>query len=839
MSEKKLTPMMQQYMDIKSHFQDAILLFRLGDFYEAFFEDAKQISRVLQLVLTHRNGNDMAGIPHHALNNYLKKLVEAGLKVAICDQVEDPKQATGIVRREVTRVVTPGTVIEDSILQETTNSYMASVMASKDGFFCVLLDISTGGSMVFQRKQWQELEDIVKKFQTVQLLYPEGFEAEIAVHRLKKQFSDLYIEALPRWYYNYDEAVAQLERVFDVGDISFLELPSDACSLYGATLKYLDYQHMDAFDHLTRPVYMNDLQRLLIDNTTVENLDLIGDSRDKRSASLFNVIDRTVTSLGKRKLKEWMLSPLRNQEAIQSRLDHVRALFEDEWLRTSLEQALDEVYDIERILSRLSYRKASPADFVSLRSTLEKIPEIIQLLQDHPVFGDILNHLDPISKLKILLEQALYDEPDSQIGLGKTIKEGFDEELDEYREILTGSGKKLKELEAYERERTGISNLKIKQNKVFGYYIEVSKAHTSKIPDDYVRKQTLVSSERYVSDALKPIEEKLTMAAERVETLERQAFNQLMEQAIGFIPPLKENAFALACLDSYLSLAKLAVEKNYCEPTFNNNRILRIEEGRHPVVECFEENFIPNDIALDQNSSFIILTGPNMSGKSTYLRQTALTCLMAQMGSFIPAKTAQLPILDRIFTRIGARDDLSSGKSTFLVEMSETATILNNATEDSLVILDEVGRGTSTYDGISIAWVVSEYLHNKIGAYTIFATHYNELTELANLYDGMKNLCVKVLEENKEVIFLHKVEEGISSKSYGVEVAKIAGLPKEVVERAHEVLDTITNEKNLEGKIRVLGLKQMDEIKKKSRSTSRKNKRKTQQLSMFLRGDTD
>jgi DNA mismatch repair protein MutS len=329
------------------------------------------------------------------------------------------------------------------------------------------------------------------------------------------------------------------------------------------------------------------------------------------------------------------------------------------------------------------------------------------------------------------------------------------------------------------------------------------------------------------------------MAAERVETLERQAFNRLMEHSTGFIPQLKENAFALACLDSYLSMAKLAVEKNYCEPTFNNQRVLKIEGGRHPVVECFEENFIPNDISLDQRGSFIILTGPNMSGKSTYLRQTALTCLMAQMGSFIPAKSAQLPILDRIFTRIGARDDLSSGKSTFLVEMSETATILNNATEDSLVILDEVGRGTSTYDGISIAWVVSEYLHNTIGAYTIFATHYNELTELANLYDGMKNLCVKVLEENKEVIFLHKVEEGISSKSYGVEVAKIAGLPKEVVERAHEVLDTITDEKNLEGKIRVLGLKQMDEIKKKSRKSSKTKKRKTQQLSMFLRGDTD
>ncbi len=839
MSDKKLTPMMQQYMDIKSHYLDAILLFRLGDFYEAFFEDAKRISRVLQLVLTHRNGNDMAGIPHHALTNYLKKLVEAGFKVAICDQVEDPKQATGIVRREVTRVVTPGTVIEDSILQETTNSYMASAMQSGNAYFCVLLDISTGGSMVFQRKSWAEIEDIVKKFGTVQLLYPEGFEDEHAIRQLKKQLRGLYTEPLPKWYYNHDEAVNQLKRVFEVGDITFLELPTDACALYGATLKYLDYQHMDAFEHLSRPVYMNDQQRLLIDNTTVENLDLIGDAKEKRSGCLFNVIDRTVTSLGRRKLKEWLLSPLRSLEAITNRLDHVRQLIDGEWLLLSVEKALDEVYDIERIISRLSYKKATPADLVSLRSTLEVIPRIMALLADEPVFGDILRQLDPLEELKRLLNNALYDEPESQIGLGKTIREGFDEELDDYRELLTGSSKKLRELEDYERERTGISTLKIRQNKVFGYYIEISKAHSAKIPDDYERKQTLVSSERYISDALKPIEEKLTMAAERVETLEREAYRRLMEQSVAFIPQLKENAHALACLDAFVSLAKIAVEKNYCEPCFNRDRRFQIQDGRHPVVECFEDNFIPNDISLDQNGSFIILTGPNMSGKSTYLRQTALICLMAQMGSFVPATKANLPILDRIFTRIGARDDLSSGKSTFLVEMSETATILNNATQDSLVILDEVGRGTSTYDGISIAWVVSEYLHNTIGSYTIFATHYNELTELANLYEGMKNMCVKVLEEDNAVVFLHKVEAGISSKSYGIEVAKIAGLPKEVVYRAHEVLDTITEEKNLEGKVRVLGFKQMDEIRKKSQKTSKLKKRKTQQLSIFLRGDCD
>ena len=829
---------MKQYMSIKSKYEDAILLFRLGDFYEAFFEDAKKISKVLQLVLTHRNGNDMAGIPHHALDNYLKKLVEAGLKIAICDQVEDPKEAKGIVRREVTRVITPGTVVEESMLVENQNSYLASVM-EKDIFYCVLLDITTGYSMIFKRESWRELEDIIRKFDTVQLLYPEGIRHEKDIQLVKNQMKGLYTEALPGWYYNNDESVSQMKRVFKVKDISFLELSEDACSLFGATLKYLDLQHMNAFDHLSRPIFMDNSDKMILDNITVENLELISKRGDKTSYALFDVINQTSTSLGSRRLKDWLLSPLKDEKMIRNRLDHVRVFVDHQFLLEEINEYLDEVYDIERIISRLSYKKITPADFVSLRSTLRKIPQIISTLSEEETFSDIINKLDPLDALSLLLNNALKDEPDNQIGLGKTIKEGYSEILDDYRELLHGSGKKLKELEAYERERTGISGLKIKKNKIFGYYIEVSKSQTSKIPEDYVRKQTLVSSERYISDALKPIEEKLNSAFEMVEEIERQLFRELIDKTMGYIPLLKQNAFALACLDVYSALAKVAKDNNYAEPDFNTEGIMKIEEGRHPLVEwSFHKNkassgqFIPNDIMMDKKKNFIILTGPNMSGKSTYLRQIALISLLAQIGSFIPAKAANLPILDRIFTRIGARDDLSSGKSTFLVEMSETATILNNATDESLVILDEVGRGTSTYDGISIAWVVSEYLYNTIQSYSVFATHYNELTELANIYNGMSNMCVKVLEENNEVVFLHKVTEGISSRSYGIEVAKIAGLPESVVKRAHDVLETITTEKNLDEKIRVLGLQQMENIKKKMQKNKVK-KEKSRQIRMF------
>ncbi len=828
-SDIKLTPMMQQYMDIKSNFEDAILFFRLGDFYEAFFDDARTISKTLQLVLTSRNGNDMAGIPHHALDGYLKKLVNAGFKVAICDQVEEPSQAKGIVRREVTRVVTPGTVVEDSILEYAENSFLAAVSGTNI-FEIVILDISTGQSYAFQRDSWENVLDIILKHSIVQLILPEGKIWKERNRELKKINPLLYIENLPDWYFNETESVEHVKRIFKIGSIDFLELPRESTALFGAMLKYLEYQKMSAYEHLSRPVFVNPSEILFLDSVTIENLNLTSKGKENKSRSLLEIIDNTSTAMGSRKLREWILTPLRNRSRITDRQNHVEELLEKWELARELEEKLKEVYDLERIISRVSYSKAVAKDLVSLRRTLEAIPEILVRITELENFSDILYRLNPLEDLKSLLQSAIEEEPSGIVGEGKTVKFGFNGEFDEYLELLSGSSEKLRNLEEYERERTGIQKLKIGKNNVYGYYIEVSKASTSKVPADYVRKQTLVSSERYISDSLKPIEEKMNHANEMIERLEKAIFNEILKTVISYVAPLKEISDALSTLDVFLSMSKCARKYGYVRPTFSQSGKFEITEGRHPVVERFEDSFIPNDLSLSDDSYFIILTGPNMSGKSTYLRQVALISILAQTGSFVPAKSVHMPLLDRIFTRIGARDDLASGKSTFLVEMSETATILNNATADSLVILDEVGRGTSTYDGISIAWVVSEYIFNNIGAYCIFATHYNELTELSTLYGGMKNMMVKVVEQEGEVVFLHKVVPGAADRSYGIEVARIAGLPPEVIERSYKILDTITDKNKIDGKIRVIGQKEITGIKK---NPSRKSKQCRHQMSFF------
>jgi len=537
--------------------------------------------------------------------------------------------------------------------------------------------------------------------------------------------------------------------------------------------------------------------------------------------------------MGSRKLKEWLLSPLRSQSKIYERYDHVRALIENREIARHLKEIIAEVYDIERIVSRVSYRRVSARDMVSLKKTLEAIPMVLLLISEFDCYTDLISILDPLDELKTLLVKGFVDEPSGNVGEGKTIKKGYDERLDECLELLRGSGEKLRELEEYERKRTGIQKLRIKKNNIYGYYIEISKANASKVPDDYVRRQTLVSCERYISDSLKPIEEKLNHATELVDQYEREAFWEIIEKVSKFIPALKEIAQGLSTLDVYLSISECSVENNYVEPDFNEHGEYCVKALRHPVVEKYEENFIPNDMMMNRESNFVILTGPNMSGKSTYLRQVALVSIMAQMGSYVPAKMAKLPLIDRVFTRIGARDDLASGKSTFLVEMSETATILNNATNESLIILDEVGRGTSTYDGISIAWVVSEYIYNSIGASCIFATHYNELTEMAGIYNGMRNMKVKVAEDNGEVIFLHKIEEGVADKSYGIEVARIAGLPTSVINRSYQVLESITSENRLDSKIRVLGVEQISEIKRKGKK--KRNRVSKHQISFFAK----
>jgi len=814
-----MTPMMEQYLQVKSKYEDAILLFRLGDFYEAFFEDARIVSRQLQLVLTSRNSNPMAGIPHHALDNYLKKLVVAGFKVAICEQVEDPAQAKGIVRREVTRVVTPGTVIEDSILEFSENSFLSAV-SHNGSFFVCLLDISTGKFLVFERQDWESARDVLFKYGVVQLLVPEGTEWSYRLSAVRQVNPSLFTEQLPSWYFDVQQANAGICRVYGVKDFSFLELPPRALPLVGALLKYLELQHMDAFSHLDVPRVMRDDNALVLDSITVENLNLVNPTRGARGKSLFDVLDATVTAMGKRLLKSWLLAPLVERSAIHARQAHVAELAQSDEETREISAQLAGMYDLERIVSRLVYARATPKDLASLRGTLQLVPGLRERILGMETFQPLLQQMDPLSELESFLSGALFDEPGSP-GDGDVIRHGFHDDLDEVRDLLSGSDARLKSLEEEEKKRTGIPSLRIRRNNVYGYFIEVTKAHLHKVPDNYERKQTLVSSERFISPALKPIEQKLNHAREMVEQLEREVFSHVCEHVLQYLPRLKVLSGALAQMDVLSSLALVGVQNRYCLPTFNERGELSIEDGRHPVVEQYEPDFIPNGIALDEAKRFVILTGPNMSGKSTYLRQVALICLMAQMGSMVPASRVSLPLLDRIFTRIGARDDLASGKSTFLVEMSETATILNNATERSLVVLDEVGRGTSTYDGISIAWVVSEYLFNQVGCFTVFATHYNELTEMARLYPGLLNLRVKTLEKEDGVVFLHRVEPGVADKSYGIEVARLAGLPPEVVDRAYEVLETITSEKSLEERVRVLGYSQIQKMQQKAPSKKR------------------
>jgi len=832
-SNVKITPMVQQYLEIKGQFLDALLLFRLGDFYEAFFDDAKLVSKTLQLVLTARNGIPMAGIPYHALDNYLKRLVEAGFKVAICDQMEDSALAKGIVRREVTRVVTPGTVIEENLVDMNSSNFLAAVWEDKD-FFACLLDISTGESYVFVRNSWEQIVDLFQKRGITQLLVPEQQEWDLRSAPLKKRMPALFVEKLPDWYFHKEEAREQIKRFFKVSYLDYLELPTSAQTLYGAVLKYLENQYMTAVDHFRPPILVRDHTTLWMDFATIDHLNLIHRESGSAGTSLYDILNETATPMGSRLLKQWILFPLREVSEIEKRLDRIDALLAKPAKMESLKEILAGYFDLERIASRISYGKVNPKDLAGLRQSLFDITLLNEILTEYKDPKQVLPRPEGLPDLQNLLETAIKETPSRAVGEGEVIGEGFDPELDEIRELYLHSDNALRALEFQERERTGIGSLKVSYNSVFGYYIEVPKSQTSRVPPDYERRQTLVASERYMSPALKPLEEKLLNARERLAFLEKRAYLRLIELLKPFIPKIQAISERVAVLDVACALAFCALKRRFKRPSFSPDRILEIHQGRHPVIEQNQDFFIPNDLRLDKDHRFVILTGPNMAGKSTFLRQAAVIVVMAQMGCFVPVESAKVPIFDRIFTRIGARDDLSSGKSTFLVEMTETAAILNNATDRSLIILDEIGRGTSTYDGISIAWVVSEYILNAIGAYCVFATHYNELTELGSLYPGIHNFRIKVTEENGEVLFLYKVEEGAADRSYGIEVARIAGLPPEVIARANQVLETITAENRLESKVRVLGSSELEKMKQK---LSRSKRVIRNQMSFFDKED--
>lgn len=804
--EKQLgsTPLMRQYRKIKSRYPNAILLFRMGDFYETFDEDAHIVSRVLGITLTKRSNGQaadvpLAGFPYHALDNYLPKLVRAGYRVAICEQLEDPKYARKVVKRDVVEVVTPGVSFHEHLLDPKRSNYLAAVVwgterSERDRIGFAFLDASTGEFSVTEAPV-HRLEDLLQMVQPAEVLIDKQQR-----ERLQRLQGLSFVVTLQEdWVFSFDYAYEVLLRHFKTHSLKGFGVDDLRLGLRaaGAALHYLSETQKGRLPHVRRLIRYTPDEYMILDPQTKRNLELVASLQDGTwEGSLVQILDETLTPMGGRLLRRWLLRPLKNVSQIEKRLDAIEALVRDRPLRERLREELRQVGDLERLAARVCTGRATPRDLLHLRLTLEQIPPIKQVLA-HTVCDTLRRLADQLTLCTQVVErirQTLVDDPPASLSDGGVIRDGFHPELDELREI-TRSGKDfIARLQQKEIERTGISSLKVGFNKVFGYYIEVTNAHRNKIPPHYIRKQTLVNAERYITPELKEYEEKILSAEEKIVSLEAELFNQLRLEVAEATAALQLNASLLAMLDVFGSLAEVADCYNYTRPELHEGTELHIEEGRHPVVERAlppGDPFIPNDIYLDTHAQqILIITGPNMAGKSVVLRQTGLIVLLAQIGSFVPARRARIGIVDRIFTRVGASDNLAAGESTFLVEMNETANILNNATPRSLILLDEVGRGTSTFDGLSIAWALVEYLHEtpSVAARTLFATHYHELNELAERFPRVKNYRVQVEEHDGRVIFLHKLVPGGADHSYGIEVARMAGLPEPVIARAREIL---------------------------------------------------
>ncbi|BBE31860.1 DNA mismatch repair protein MutS [Tepiditoga spiralis] len=801
-----LTPMIRQYLEIKEQYKDAVLLFRLGDFYETFFEDAKRVSDILQIVLTNRNGHPMAGIPYHALDNYLKKLLENGLKVAICEQLENPEDAKGIIKREVTRIITPGTIIEENMLDEI-NSFSLLIKKNDDRKYIVsIFDFSTGevylDSFEFNES---ELIDFIISSNFVQILLSE--ELKDLSKKIKEINNKIYIESLDEWYFskNYKN---QLEESYGSIDFNILGFSKDELITFSAVLKYLEVTQFSKVKHFKIPKRLKTLEYMYIDSNTVTNLGLIP-SNETKGKTLYDILKKTKTPMGNRLLREYLLRPLIDKNVIENRLNNVEIMYKDRLLMNELKEYLSYIRDIDRISTRISLLKATPSDILALKTSLNAIPYIYELLESSEL-SNFFEDINLLQNIKEKINNTLFENANNDVGKGFVIKEGVSKELDEYRNLSFDIDKILKEIENKEKEKTGITKLKVGRNKIYGFYVEVSKTQANLVPEYYIRRQTLTNNERFIFEELKDLEKKMIIAEDKIRKIEKKLYLELLEWLNSYTQKIKKLSDKISELDVLRSFAEISVLNNYVRPTFTENKKSKIMQGRHPVVEKFSKEYTSNDFDIDNENFFIILTGPNMSGKSTYLRQVGIISVMAQIGCFVPAKKALLPIYDRIFTRIGARDDIITGKSTFLMEMLEMSTILNNATKNSLVLLDEVGRGTSTLDGISVAWAISEYIFQVIGSISIFATHYTELTMMADIYEGVTTKRVKVLETENGVIFLHKIEDGVSDNSYGIEVAKLAGFPIDIITRSKEVLDLISNKIDLEN-----NLKKMKNVKKK------------------------
>ena len=805
---EKLTPMMQQYMETKNQYKDCILFYRLGDFYEMFFDDALCVTKELELTLTGKScGLDerapMCGVPFHSAESYINRLVERGYKVAICEQVEDPKSAKGLVKREVIRVVTPGTNSFTSSLDETRNNYLMGIVSIEGKFGISVVDVTTGEYLMTEVDSVSKLLDEINKFTPSEIICNDTFYISgVDMNDLSSRLG-IVISPLDPSYFDKDSCQRALCRHFKVSTLEGLGFKEYAIGTIaaGSIMQYLEETQKCSLAHISHLLPYHTGKYMLLDRNTRRNLELVETLREKQKrGSLLWVLDKTKTAMGARKLRSSLEQPLIDKETILQRYDAIDELNQDVITREELREYLNPVYDLERLLSKISYKTVNPRDMIALESSLSMLPHIRLLCSNFKsdLFQDFTQNLDPLEDVYQLIHSAIVEEPPISVREGGIFKNGFNEEIDHLRNAKTEGKNWLADLETTEKEQTGIKNLRIKYNKVFGYYLEVTKSFVNQVPDTWIRKQTLTNAERYTTPELKEMEDTILGAEDRLYNLEYAVFCQLREEIFQQMDRIQQTASVIASIDMIASLAYVAEHNHYVRPKLNNKGILRIKDGRHPVIEQMiaHDMFIPNDTFLDEDSHrLVIITGPNMAGKSTYMRQTALIVLMAQLGSFVPASQADISLVDRIFSRVGASDDLASGQSTFMVEMTEVANILHNATKNSLIILDEIGRGTSTFDGLSIAWSVVEHIVDKklIGAKTLFATHYHELTELEGKLEGVQNYCIAVKEDGEDIVFLRKIVKGGADKSYGIQVAKLAGVPEQVLIRAREIADQLEN----------------------------------------------
>ena len=825
----ELTPMMKQYMQTKEEYKDCILFYRLGDFYEMFFDDALTASKELEITLTGKNCGleeraPMCGIPYHAVDSYLNRLVSKGYKVAICEQVEDPKTAKGIVKREVIRVVTPGTNLDTQGLDETKNNYIMCIVYMADRYGLSVADVTTGEYLVTELDSQTKLMDELYKFMPSEIVCNEAFYMSgLDLDDLKNRLH-MAIYSLEAWY--FDDALCRetLQEHFKVASLEGIGLSDYECGMIasGALLKYLEETQKNSLSHMSRLTRYATGNYMVLDSATRRNLELVETLREKQKrGSLLWVLDKTKTAMGARTLRKYVEQPLIDKESIVKRLDAVAELKDNAICREEIREYLNPVYDLERLVGKITYQSANPRDLIAFQSSLSMLPSVKCILKDmeSDLLKEIYEELDPLEELCDLVGRAIQEEPPLAMKEGGIIKDGYNEEVDRLRKAKSEGKNWLADLETKEREKTGIKNLRIRYNKVFGYYLEVTNSFKDLVPDYYTRKQTLANAERYIIPELKELEDTILGAEDKLCALEYELYCEVRNTIAAELTRIQRTAKAVAKLDVIASLALVAERNNYVRPKINEKGVIDIRDGRHPVVEKMIPNdmFIANDTYLDDKKQRIsIITGPNMAGKSTYMRQAALIVLMAQLGSFVPASSANIGLVDRIFTRVGASDDLASGQSTFMVEMNEVANILRNATSKSLLILDEIGRGTSTFDGLSIAWAVVEYISNSklLGAKTLFATHYHELTELEGKISNVNNYCIAVKEKGDDIVFLRKIVKGGADKRYGIQVAKLAGVPDPVINRAKEIVEELVTA-DITGKVKDIAV-QGSETKKKT-----------------------